>query len=105
MLSLYQPPINRSSRHVQGNFTHHVNYRYCCHVPGLVFIAGVEGLSSQARAKAKFLKIAYFLENYSGTDYYVVISEVDVLTYVVINEAEKRVLYGELIGTTKCITL
>lgn len=36
---------------------------------------------------------------------YVVIFEVDVLTYVVINEVEKHVLYGELVGTTKCITL
>jgi hypothetical protein len=35
---------------------------------------------------------------------HVVISEVDVLTsiYVVLNEAEKHVPYGELVGSTKC---
>ena len=35
----------------------------------------------------------------------VIISGVDVLTYVVLSEAEKRVPYKELVGTTECITL
>ena len=35
----------------------------------------------------------------------VVISEVDALKYVVLSEVEKHVRYGELVGTTKCITL
>ena len=36
---------------------------------------------------------------------YVVISEIDVLTYVVLSKAEKHVPYGELVGTTECIKL
>jgi len=35
---------------------------------------------------------------------HVVISEVDALTYVVLSKAEKHVPYGELVGTTECIT-
>jgi hypothetical protein len=35
----------------------------------------------------------------------IVISEVDALTHVVLSEAEKYVSYGELVGTTECITL
>jgi hypothetical protein len=35
----------------------------------------------------------------------VVISEVDALMYVVLSNAEKLVRYGELVGTTECITL
>ena len=38
MLLGYQPPLNCRSRHVGGNFTHCVNYRYYCHLPGLVFM-------------------------------------------------------------------
>lgn len=34
---------------------------------------------------------------------HVVMSEADVLIHVVLNEAEKRVPYGELVDTTKCI--
>jgi len=32
-------------------------------------------------------------------------SEVDVQMYVVLRKAEKHVPYGELVGTTECITL
>lgn len=35
----------------------------------------------------------------------VVISEVDVLTYVVHSKAEKHVRYRELVGTEECVTL
>jgi len=35
----------------------------------------------------------------------VVISEVHALMYVVLSKPEERVLYGELVGTTECITL
>ena len=35
----------------------------------------------------------------------VVISEVDALTYVVLNSAEKHMPYGELVCTTDSITL
>ena len=35
----------------------------------------------------------------------VVISEVDYLMYVVLSEEEKRVPYGEIVDTTKCVTL
>ena len=35
----------------------------------------------------------------------VVTSEVDTVMYVVLSEAEKLMPYGELVGTTECITL
>ena len=35
----------------------------------------------------------------------VVISEVDDRMYVVLSKVEKHVPYGELVGTTECITL
>jgi hypothetical protein len=35
----------------------------------------------------------------------VVISEVDCLEYVVLSEAEKALPYGQLVGTTECMTL
>ena len=35
----------------------------------------------------------------------VVISEVDVLMYVVLSKADKHVSYGELAGTKECIRL
>jgi len=35
----------------------------------------------------------------------VVISGIDALTYDVLSKAENHVLYGELFGTTECITL
>jgi hypothetical protein len=35
----------------------------------------------------------------------VVISEVEALMYVVLNRAEKHEPYGDLVGTTECITL
>jgi hypothetical protein len=35
----------------------------------------------------------------------VIISEVAALTYVVLSEVEKRVRYGELVGTRECFTL
>jgi hypothetical protein len=34
----------------------------------------------------------------------VVISEVDALAYVLLSKAENHVPYGELAGTTKCVT-
>ena len=42
--------------------------------------------------------VIYFLENYIGTDD---ISEVDALTYIVLNKADKHVPYGELVGTVQ----
>ena len=42
------------------------------------------------------------MEQIIGT---VVISEVDALTYVVLNRAEKHVPYGELVCTTESITI
>jgi hypothetical protein len=42
------------------------------------------------------------LEPMNGT---VVISDVDALTYVVLSRAERHVPYGELGGTTECVTL
>jgi hypothetical protein len=67
----------------------------------------VEGLPSQRRGDGRILKIVYFLENYimelmTGN---VVISEVVALMYVVLSKAEKHVHYGELVGSTECITL
>jgi len=35
--------------------------------------------------------------------YIVVISEVDAITYVVLNGTEKHKPYGDLVGTTGCI--
>jgi hypothetical protein len=35
----------------------------------------------------------------------VVIAVVDAFMYVVLSKTEKHVVYGELIGTTECITL
>jgi len=35
----------------------------------------------------------------------IVISEVDALVYVVLSKAENHVPYGELCGTTECVTL
>jgi len=35
----------------------------------------------------------------------VVISEVEFLVNVVLSKAEKRVCYGQLVGTTECATL
>ena len=35
----------------------------------------------------------------------VVISEVDALVYVALSEVEKKVSFGESVGTTECITL
>jgi hypothetical protein len=35
----------------------------------------------------------------------VVTSEIDALMYVVLSKAEKHVPYGQLVGTTECITL
>jgi hypothetical protein len=35
----------------------------------------------------------------------VIISKVDVLTYVVLSKEEKHVPYGELVGTTECMML
>ena len=66
----------------------------------------IQGLPSEGRGDGRILKIAYFLENYIGNDYgNVVISEVDVPTYVVLTKAEKHASSGELVGTTECITL
>jgi hypothetical protein len=67
----------------------------------------VEGLSSQGRGEGWILKIAYLLENYIGTDdLNDIISEVlHALMYVVLSKEENHVLYGELDGTTECITL
>jgi hypothetical protein len=36
---------------------------------------------------------------------FIVISELDALVYVVLSKAENHVPYGELCGTTECITL
>jgi hypothetical protein len=38
ILSRYQSPVKCRSRKLEGNFTHKVNYRYYCHLPGLEFI-------------------------------------------------------------------
>jgi hypothetical protein len=35
----------------------------------------------------------------------VVTSDVDCLEYVVLSKAEKHVPYGQLVGTTECVTL
>jgi hypothetical protein len=35
----------------------------------------------------------------------VVISEEEALVYVVLSKAEKHMPYGELVGTTECITI
>ena len=59
-----------SSRNVEGNFTLKMNYRYCCHFPGLEFMQLLErvgGLPSKGRGDGWILKTAYFLENYTGT--------------------------------------
>jgi hypothetical protein len=33
----------------------------------------------------------------------VIVSEVDAIMYIVLNRAEKRELYGDLVGTTECV--
>jgi len=71
MPSCHQPPLNCRSRHVEDNFTHHVNYRYYCHSPVFVLMylsVGVEGLSSQERGEGKNSLNCLLLGNYSGTD-------------------------------------
>ena len=35
----------------------------------------------------------------------VVTSEADALMYVILSKGEKHIPYGELVGTTECITL
>jgi small-conductance mechanosensitive channel len=37
-LSCYQSPVNGRRKNEERNFTHKVNYRYCCHFPGLEFM-------------------------------------------------------------------
>jgi hypothetical protein len=69
LLSRHQSAVNRSSRNVQGNFTHKVNYRHCSHFPGLEFmqlLERVEGLPSPGRGDGWILKTALFLGNYTG---------------------------------------
>ena len=34
----------------------------------------------------------------------VVVSDVNALMYVILSQAEKHVPYGELVGTTECLT-
>ena len=70
MLSCYLSAVNCSSRNVEGNFTHKVNYRHCCHFPGLEFmqlLERVEGLPSQGQCNGWILKTALFMENYIRT--------------------------------------
>jgi len=38
MLSRYHSPVNCGSSKVESNFTHKINYRYCCHCAGLEFV-------------------------------------------------------------------
>jgi hypothetical protein len=51
------------------------------------------------------LKIAYFLGNYIGSGDWQCHIQVDAFICVVLSKAEKHMPYGELVGTTKCITL
>jgi len=54
----------------------------------------------------RLLKTAYFLENYIGNETgNVVIFDVNAVIYVLLSRAEKYVHYGEVVGTTKYITL
>jgi len=82
----------------EGNFTHKVNYRYCCHFPGLKFmqlLEKVEGLPSQGEVMVEFSKQPpswkIILEMTTGN---VVICEVYVLMHVVQSEEEKHVPYA-----------
>ena len=71
MLLRYQSPVKSSSRNEEGNTTHQVYYRYCCHFPGLETIQlpeRLEGLSSQLRGGGRNLQTIYLSENYNGTD-------------------------------------
>ena len=71
MLSRYQSPVNCRKRNVKENFTHKVNYRYYCHFQAWNLYSSLKELGdlrSQGRGDGKTLKIAYLMENYSGTD-------------------------------------
>ena len=108
ILSCYQSPANCRSGNIEGYLVQKMNYCYYRHFPCLEFMQlpdSLEGLPSQGRGDDRFLKIAYFLENYTGNNDWmtgdVIISEADTLTYVTI-KAENHVSYRELVGTSVC---
>jgi hypothetical protein len=68
MLSLYHTSLKCQSRKTGENMKY--VYRYCSHLPGPEFMypsENVEILPSQTRGELNS-EIAYFLENYTGTD-------------------------------------
>ena len=80
-------------------------YFYCCHFPDLEFIylpGRVEGWHPQGRGDGCLSTWKIMLELTTDN---IVITEVDALMYVVISKAENHVPYGELAGTTECMTL
>jgi hypothetical protein len=105
MFSRYQSHVNCKSRNLKGNLTDNVTYFYCCHFPDPKFIylpLRVEGWHSQGRGDGCLSTSKITLELTTGN---IVITEVDALMYVVISKAENHVPYGELAGTTECMTL
>jgi hypothetical protein len=107
ILSHYQSPVNCSSRNLEGNFTHKVNYHYHCHFPGLVFVKlaeSIEGLPSQWRDFC-ILKIVNFHENYIWTDDWQCCYIGGRCSYMLNWTRKRNMPYRELVGATYCITL
>ena len=102
MLSRYQSPLICSSRKVEGNFKHKVNYRYCCLIPGLEQRAWTVKSEESVEFVTYFIYWKIILERMTGN---VVISEVDAPMCIVLNKVEKHALYRELVGTREHITL
>jgi len=64
-----------------------------------------DGLFYRGRREGWILKITFLFENSMGTDEWQRRRNcVNALIYVVLSRAEKHVPYGELVGTTECIT-
>jgi hypothetical protein len=86
-----------------------MNNCYYCHFSALKFVQQPEreeSLFAQGQGAGLILKIHSLLEKtLQQLNDNVVTPKVDVLVYDVLNKAEKHMPYGELVGTTKCVTL
>ena len=71
MLSVYQSPVECSSRKVEENFPYNVNYRYYFHLQTwklYKYLKALDGLPSQVQGNGRILRIAYFSEKDIRTD-------------------------------------
>jgi hypothetical protein len=98
-----------TTRKEEGNFMHKVNYCYYCHFQTwnlCSYLRELDGLPSQGKKmvglseKPTFCNI--ILEPVTSR---IVISDVDVLMYVVLTRQINTYLMGESAGTTECMML